>query len=67
MSSKEVKVKTPKGWKLYRVKQNGSKFTCYDKNGWSEKQIGESRSLEDAITLIKVDAQQFGGVSEVKM
>lgn len=64
---KKIKIRTSTGWKGYNISHSQSTYYCYRESGWSDTRIGEARSMDDAITLIKVDAKQFGEVREIKM
>ena len=64
---KDIKFKTANGWHPYQIRQSGRTYYCYDRSGWSEKKIGESRSMDDAILLAKTDARKHGEIKEVKM
>lgn len=64
---KEIRVKTSKGWHTYKVNQSGKTFYCYERGSWSDSKVGEARSLEDAVTLVRTDARKYGDVKEVKM
>ncbi len=64
---KEIKVHTTGGWHTYKVNQSGKTFYCYERGSWSDHKVGESRSYDEAISLIRTDAQKYGEVREVKL
>lgn len=66
---KKIQVHTSKGWKSYKLVLSGSRYLCYDlhSSSWAPKKIGEASSIEDGVVLIKVDAQKYGGVGDIKM
>jgi hypothetical protein len=63
---KEIRVKTSQGWQAYKIHQSGKIFYCYERGSWSDNKVGETRSYEDAVFLIKTDARKYGEVEEVK-
>ena len=64
---KEIKIRTSKGWHTYKISESGKTFYCYERGSWSDSKIGEARSYDDAISLVKADARKYGDVKEVKM
>lgn len=68
--SKEVSVKTSSGTKLYKISESGGKYYCMKYvdsffSSWND--IGKARSLEDAISLIKSHACEYGSVYSVNV
>lgn len=64
---KEIRVRTSKGWYTYKVEHSGRTFYCYERGSWSDNKVGEARSLEDAVSLIKSDARKYGVVQDLSM
>ena len=69
--SKSISVKTASGTKVYKVSESGNRFYCYKYKdsilgSWSN--IGQARSLEDALSIIKSHARSnFGHVYSTKI
>ena len=66
--SKRVSVKTSSGKYLYKVSEYSGKYYCLkfvDSFWGSWCDIGSSRSLEDALCLIKSHASRYGRVYSV--
>ena len=66
--SKQFKVQTSRGWLTYKIRQSGTLFYCHERGGLKSKSIGKARSYEDAVSLLREDAQKYGpvlGLSEV--
>jgi len=64
--SKSISVKTASGTKLYKVSESGNRFYCYrykDSILGSWSNIGQARSLEDALNIIRSHAgSRYGHV-----
>lgn len=45
---------TLKGGGNYKIKEYNGKYTAYKVNTFSKDNIGEAKTLEDALSLIKV-------------
>lgn len=60
---RDVTVETSDGKKYYKIEESGSKYYAY-RDGST---IGTSRSLEDALSIIKSHATQYGRVYNVDL
>lgn len=69
--AKEISVRTSTGTYLYKVSEYSGTYYCYKWKeiifGSSWIDIGKSRNLEDAISLIKSHARQYGSVYGVNI
>ncbi len=65
---KKIKVKTNQGERIYRIDISSGKHFCYKEKTFGLDKIGESRSLEDALSLIRLHAtSNFGGVKNIQI
>jgi hypothetical protein len=68
--AKEISVRTSTGTYLYKVSEYGGTYYCYK---WKDSlfgswiDIGKARNLEDAISLIKSHASQYGSIYGVNI
>lgn len=68
---KEISVKTASGTKLYKISESGSHYYCYKMSGslfGSWVSIGQARSFEDGLSVIKSDAHsKYGHIYGLKI
>lgn len=70
MSKRRVTAKTADGNKSYTVNESSGKYYCYKVNSGlfsSDDKVGEARSLEDALSVIKSHASKWGTVYSVNI
>ncbi len=65
MSKKKVVVKGG-GNNLYYVSESSGTIYVYKGGGWSDTQIGKTKTMEDAIALIKSDSGKGEVVRQIR-